>query len=135
MLGRPAAGGWRAAPAQQRRSATPRKRKTQENRGEALFWRLVLGCIQCFSGTSPQSPHVRPILLGYLGLTVNFSKSCCKSLSFLASAFSATIFHCSVVTSQTAFSRESSILLSRHATYKVFRVITYWKFTFCFFPK
>lgn len=46
-----------------------------------------------FDCTAPRSPQIRPILMGYLGFQVSFS------LSF-ASAFSATIFHCSVPTSQ-----------------------------------
>lgn len=95
---RPAAGGWRTAAMQQRRSTTGLSGERKKIRGgpESPCVREMLGCTWCCwewpliaQPSDKANPHGLPRL----------SKLISVSLSF-ASTFSATIFHCSVSTSQ-----------------------------------
>lgn len=110
------AGGRRPASIEQREAPPPRWGKAGggerpggvlcEGRADAMLWRG-----DPLWSHAPQSPDRRPVLMATSALRVHFSKSCFKDLSCFASTFSATVFHCSVLTLQTAFSRENNVLL------------------------
>lgn len=85
--------------------------------GKAWSHRLYRECWGACDGDSPLMALLPSALTqgqsfqATSALKVHFSKSCFRSLSFVASAFSATVFHCSVLTSQMAFSGENNVLL------------------------
>lgn len=114
MFWRPAAGGRRPHNGSSERPL--HREREEDTRGpESSFVRGTWLCMRYWGGDSPLHCSTEPsdkaksngLPRLYKFISV---KSCFEGLSCFASTFSATIFHCSVLTSQTAFSRENSVL-------------------------